>query len=272
MKVGWLALLLCASTLSIACGGGSDDSGGPTTGSEAGGQAGAGGNAGAPGGFPNDAAGSTSMSIDSGPAHDEGSVFAAMDASTPAADVINSPGDASPASDTTDFDVPIAEPTDASTGDEAFEAGASVLDAEAPTPEADTPDTSADAGAPPTICDANRYVMIQSGVRDLVTGLEWQRWSTGGSFTSATAEALCAASPGWRLPTRAELLSIRGPNGTGGACPVDECAFLGERCTIFAGGRGTGLADEGYWNFDMMTGSSLPGTSTSLAVRCVRSP
>ncbi len=132
-----------------------------------------------------------------------------------------------------------------------------------------TPDASAiDAGVT-AACDPTRYVTVGLGVRDMQTGLEWQRWSSDGPFDLATATTFCS-SAGWRLPTRAELEALRGPSGTGGACPLDPCAFLGNRCAIFAAGPGEGLNGDGLaWAVDLMTGGSVLAGG-GLAVRCVR--
>lgn len=119
-----------------------------------------------------------------------------------------------------------------------------------------------------------RYVVATNTVLDTVTGLTWQRSLPSFTFSWTDAQAYCAAlavaGGGWRLPTRAELASLRDVRQNPGPS-IDPDAFPGTpseqfwSTTAHAGDGGTA------WYVSFANGYSYSGdTGTGRRVRCVR--
>lgn len=103
-------------------------------------------------------------------------------------------------------------------------------------------------------------------VKDLSTGLVWDRFVELSLRTHDEAARLCAARGG-RLPTRAELMALRAP---GDACQLPACPFLGDRCATLQ--CGTAIAGtDAHWGVAFSGGSlvMVPGAGAE-ALLCVR--
>lgn len=129
--------------------------------------------------------------------------------------------------------------------------------------------------APP---DAPVAYDIQSEtVRDLVTGLVWQRQSVGPPMNQAEAEAACAASQvqghdDWRLPTATELISIVDWTRSGPA--ISPAAFPQTAPLPYWSASRHALKIDFGWAVDFDTGRLDFGPfkiEMPLRVRCVRS-
>jgi hypothetical protein len=121
---------------------------------------------------------------------------------------------------------------------------------------------------------ANRYMFPTADtVYDTRTKLTWQRKGTEPSFTQSAAVSYCSglqlANGGWRLPTRAELLSIVDP--TRRAPSMDPYAFAGEPdWAYWTSSRFVPEAGKG-WIIGFTIGESSDfETSVECSVRCVR--
>lgn len=124
------------------------------------------------------------------------------------------------------------------------------------------------AEAPP-----NRYQSADGTVRDVRTKLTWQQAVDVHTFGAREAESYCEklglAGGGWRLPSRAELLTIVDPSEK--ESKVDRRAFPETPSTWFW--TSTVFLDESSagWavNFED-GGSDYFGIGRGLRVRCVR--
>ena len=130
------------------------------------------------------------------------------------------------------------------------------------------------ATAPPAKA-TSRYQVTADGVLDTSTGLTWERATPFGSAPLAAAQGYCAGLPGgsWRVPTRAELLSIldtsRPPSFT--SASIDNSAFTGTPATLFWSSSIDEKDSDRAWCVDFWNGKSNPnGVSNTYKVRCVR--
>ncbi len=103
-------------------------------------------------------------------------------------------------------------------------------------------------------------------VKDLSTGLVWDRFVALSLRTHDEAARLCA-DRGGRLPTRPELMALRAP---GDACQLPACPFLGDRCATLQ--CGTAIAGtDAHWGVAFSGGAlvMVPGGGAE-ALLCVR--
>lgn len=125
------------------------------------------------------------------------------------------------------------------------------------------------AAAPP-----GRYSVAEGTVRDERTGLVWQQGVVLGSYSQAEAAAGCtrltlgAYSSGWRLPTRAELLSIVDPTESNPA--IDRTAFPSTPTNYFWSVSPQAGTPSSAWAVNFLDGVSDPQPTTAMyRVRCV---
>jgi hypothetical protein len=139
--------------------------------------------------------------------------------------------------------------------------------------------TSALAKAPP-----GRYTFDTAGVvYDTLTKLSWQRelpssyspsCAAGTDCTAEEAKTYCSklslgGMTGWRLPTRAELLTIADRTETDPA--IDREAFPGTPSDWFWTSSPRAGSSGNVWHVYFDSGSSYyNGTSYANRVRCVR--
>ncbi len=125
----------------------------------------------------------------------------------------------------------------------------------------------------PHAVPAERYAASASAVRDIATGLTWERASPEGPVTFDDASAYCRAltldgSTGFRLPTLVELLTLideRGP-----APMIDAAAFPDTPKEPFWTSSLFGNVPGMAWYVSFDNGSALYGLPTQPArVRCV---
>jgi hypothetical protein len=124
------------------------------------------------------------------------------------------------------------------------------------------------AEAPP-----NRYQIVDGTVRDVRTNLTWQQAVDVHTFQDREAGSYCEkldlAGGGWRLPTRAELLTLVDPSEQ--APKLDKHAFPATPSTWFW--TTTMFIDiaASAWAVNFEDGSSdYFGIERGLRVRCVR--
>lgn len=119
-----------------------------------------------------------------------------------------------------------------------------------------------------------RYDIQASTVRDVATGLSWQRAAAGSAMTFDDATAYCAklnlgGKTGFRLPTLPELLTLideRAP-----APMVDIAAFPGTPKESFWSSSLFGNVPGMAWYVSFQNGSALYGLpSQPSRVRCVQ--
>jgi hypothetical protein len=100
------------------------------------------------------------------------------------------------------------------------------------------PNTRASPNAKPA---AATYVVHGKDVlRNTVTGLLWTRSDNGSDINWNDAKAHCARSPGWRLPTVDELISLYDPKLPGVDCGRYTCKVAGQ----------FQLTDSQFWSGD----------------------
>ena len=129
--------------------------------------------------------------------------------------------------------------------------------------------------APDTGCV--RYALEDGGasVRDVETGLVWQRTQSSGMKSWADAKAACKSlgpvSDAWRLPEVSELITLLDVTGSSPS-GLDPQFFGGEPGDYYWTATADAVgASTGAWNIDMSTGVASPGLSSQpFYVRCVR--
>jgi len=128
----------------------------------------------------------------------------------------------------------------------------------------------AHASAPP-----GRYAITNTVVKDNRTGLLWQRAVDADSYTQADGVTYCSSlnlggfASGWRLPTRAELLSIVDVTAVEPA--IDASAFPNTPSDIFWTSSPDARSSLSAWVVYFTAGST--GTSPPTdphRVRCLR--
>lgn len=125
------------------------------------------------------------------------------------------------------------------------------------------PSGGADAETP---CEG--FELGAEEVKDLATGLVWDRFVNLAVHTHEEAEALCAER-GARLPTRAELLALRVAETPDG-CQLPACAFRGDRCAVLQCGSSVPGVDA-HWGVAFSGGSLvMVGAGEAQGLVCVR--
>jgi hypothetical protein len=133
-----------------------------------------------------------------------------------------------------------------------------------------------EAAAPP-----GRYNVDSATVYDARTGLTWQRVVDVAVSEHSRASDYCRdldlAGPGWRLPTRAELLSLVDPTRVNPAIDIE--VFPNTPAGPFwsktkALGVHVEPSEDRYWNVNFARGFAAAGVSEApnilVHVRCVR--
>lgn len=127
--------------------------------------------------------------------------------------------------------------------------------------------------SPPEGPNTQSYSFQGDIVRDVVTGLSWQRNIPSDSFDQPQAVAYCAGLvlgglAGWRLPGRIELVSIVDTRKYSPS--IDSAAFPGTpKERFWSSSRSANV--QGAWCVDFDTGSTNIATMVErLRVRCVR--
>jgi hypothetical protein len=130
--------------------------------------------------------------------------------------------------------------------------------------------------APDTGCV--RYVLTDSdqAVRDVETGLVWQRAQSNGMQSWADAGPACAAlgigSQPWRVPQVSELVTLFDVTATNPSGLDPQFFGTGEPGDYYWTATPQAIGgNSGAWNVDMSTGVTSPGLSSQpFSVRCVR--
>jgi hypothetical protein len=129
--------------------------------------------------------------------------------------------------------------------------------------------------AEPRPVPAARYDIQPETVRDLGTGLVWQRSVPDGTVTLDEARSTCdqldlSGQPGWRLPSMTELLTLI--DETAGEAPaIDTTAFPNTPSEGFWSTSDFGGAPGMAWQVYFDSGNGLYGLSDAqFRVRCVR--
>jgi len=123
--------------------------------------------------------------------------------------------------------------------------------------------------------DAIHAVLEDHFVRDLGTGLIWQRTVPDRTFAFDEAGAYCgqlslAGQPGWRLPSMTELLTLI-DEGAAAAPLIDATAFPNTPSEAFWTSSEFGGASGMAWQVYFDHGNGLYGLSSAqLSVRCLR--
>ena len=122
------------------------------------------------------------------------------------------------------------------------------------------------ANAPP-----GQYEVAGDTVKDIKTGLTWQRTVTAAPTTWSGATEYCAqlalSGGGWRLPGMRELLTLVDPTRSFPA--IDVSAFPNTPSALFWSVSGSSAGRPSAVGFDAGSSSS-PGSDTMCQVRCVR--
>jgi hypothetical protein len=132
------------------------------------------------------------------------------------------------------------------------------------------------AFALPAVADAppNRYTYPAAGtVYDTRTKLTWQQAAPDASYTQSAADSYCRslmlAGGGWRLPTRAELLTIVDPTKAWPA--LDGTAFPATPPELWTSSPALSAPPDYVWYVEFSAGTtSVSFTNVSKGVRCVR--
>lgn len=125
------------------------------------------------------------------------------------------------------------------------------------------------AEAPP-----GRYASTAETVRDLRTHLIWQRGASANSYSQSAAAEYCANlvladGSDWRLPSRAELLSLSDPTRLNPA--IDVMAFPSTPPTWFWSSSTYLGRPNNSWRVDFGRGIATGGANDQQSrVRCVR--
>lgn len=122
----------------------------------------------------------------------------------------------------------------------------------------------AGADAPP-----GRYMVGSGTVYDARTQLTWQQTPLASSYNFANATMQCALLGGaWRLPTRAELLTLVDPTLYNPA--IDPVAFPSTPTTLFWTSSARAGLTNYVWAVDFISGYSFANdVSVTYRVRCV---
>lgn len=121
---------------------------------------------------------------------------------------------------------------------------------------------------------AAHYEIQQETVKDLGTGLVWQRAVPGGSFTFDAARAYCselnlAGQASWRVPSLTELLTLIDEHAALGPM-IDTTAFPQTPSEAFWSGSYFGGGPGMSWQVYFDHGNGLYGLpSATFRVRCV---
>lgn len=123
--------------------------------------------------------------------------------------------------------------------------------------------------------DSNRFTVASGIVTDTISGLQWEHPTAGCNHNWESAKAHCAmrsaGGTGWRLPTRAELVSIV---DYGRALPaIAQTAFLGtESGSFWSASSVVGGDTAGFvWMIDFSYGAGYTSdTKDASIVHCVR--
>jgi hypothetical protein len=119
---------------------------------------------------------------------------------------------------------------------------------------------------------AGQYELTNETVKDLKTGLIWQRIVREDDLLTYTeAQARCAAmGVGWRLPTPKQLLTLVDPIFTQPA--IDREAFPNTPADIYWTSLRSTDMPAFVWTVSFFRGTSEPigEQGSTLAVRCVR--
>jgi hypothetical protein len=117
-----------------------------------------------------------------------------------------------------------------------------------------------------------RFAVTADTVRDMNTGLEWQR-VVGGSYMWAEAQDYCAQlatdGGGWRSPSIQELETIVDTTKAGGVV-IDDVAFPSTPASMFWSGNEIQNDASQGWTIDFTAGYSFRPITTGLPTRCVR--
>jgi hypothetical protein len=110
----------------------------------------------------------------------------------------------------------------------------------------------------------------KESVRDAVTGLNWDKMATDMLSWNA-AQSYCATlGPGWRLPSRLELLSLV---DYGTSAPAIDKSFFSFTAgtTDFCGSSSLTQDGSGVWGIDFAEGTAslMDTTAAMIRVRCV---
>lgn len=125
------------------------------------------------------------------------------------------------------------------------------------------------------VAPSPRYDVQQDTVRDLGTGLVWQRSTPEQTFAFDQARAYCgqlalAGQTGWRVPSMTELLTLI-DEGAKAAPMIDAAAFPNTPGEAFWTSTEFGGAPGMAWQVYFDRGNGLYGlSSVRLRVRCVR--
>jgi hypothetical protein len=129
-------------------------------------------------------------------------------------------------------------------------------------------------GSPVHPAPLQRYDIQQETVRDLGTGLLWQRAAPDRSFTFEEARSYCAelslaGRPGWRLPSMTELLTLIDEAATTPPM-IDTAAFPDTPGEAFWTSSEFGGAPGMAWQVYFDRGNGLYGlSSAALRARCL---
>jgi len=134
---------------------------------------------------------------------------------------------------------------------------------------------------PDALADANYQDLGDGTVKDVVTGLVWQKGVDSGTYTwSATAapgsaqaycETLTLSGGGWRLPTSNELMSLVDYTKALPGPAINAKAFPGTPSLWFWTSTPYAGSSSGAWGVYFDVGSvSNGGVALNGRVRCVR--
>jgi hypothetical protein len=130
--------------------------------------------------------------------------------------------------------------------------------------------------SPAVLADAppDRYTVSTDTITDNVTSLTWQRSADSPALAQGAAVTYCntlaLATGGWRLPTRAELLSIADRTKT--TPPAIDSRFLNTSTNAYwSSSVYADAPTTDAWVVDFLDGDSFHhATSQTYNVRCVR--
>ena len=124
---------------------------------------------------------------------------------------------------------------------------------------------------------AVRYTTTSDTVTDTITGLIWQRVSTGGPMNQTAALAYCSAlslpsfGSGWRLPKVKELATLIDYSVPYGKLMMDGTVFAGEPANSFWSSTPVAGFPSSAWYASFNGGDLLHSfVANTLYVRCLR--